>query len=666
MQLTALAGTVLLALAAPAGAQPKAPFFHAAQGTPDRDRSGLPSGLRAALASPHELALSPLEAPAFKSSAAPGTPLRTGVHRTLPVNALDSGGWDATPDGGRVWRMAVRSPGASAIRIRFEEFSAGDGKVWLYSGSQVDGPYTSRGVFGNGQFWSGTIFASSVIVEYDPGPNAPAGDQPPFQLATISHRLENSPSPLAEVFENNSGDPADYCELDPNCFPDWRKAMSTVAQLIIETDAGQYACSGFLVSTRNDSLKPYLLTAGHCVTSEAEARSVQVFWTYQTSGCSSAPPRRADSLTSPVGANLLTRGTVDDGDFSLLLLRGVPPDVSFSGWDLTEPSVGTDLTGIHHPSGSYKRISFGKRADDGWAVVQDNLAAPGRFYQVRWEKGRVEPGSSGSPLFSAPGVVVGLLSYGPVASNLSACQIPGSTAGYSRLSTLYPYLKDYLEDLPASAVIPASKSLLFQGENGSFPGGATQTVSLNTGSATSVPFKARADASWIRLSAASGTLSAASPLLLGISVEPSYFARPGSYSSTVTVTSGAAPPQFIDIRVEMGVRNSAVSVTFNPDPVREQPAAEDGTRWTFRLQLDETAGMPTRLTALRINGTDYSGSIVEWFGADRLGAHGQLSTTLRTSGVLAAGDQYFEFGGVDEGSGRQWRQTATVAFLPLP
>ena len=74
--------------------------------------------------------------------------------------------------------------------------------------------------------------------------------------------------------------------------------------------------------------------------------------------------------------------------------------------------MSTALTGIHHPSGSWKRISFGERVADATNDVEGSIARGDLFLQVMWDKGRVEHGSSGSPLFSAPGVVVGSLSYG--------------------------------------------------------------------------------------------------------------------------------------------------------------------------------------------------------------------------------------------------------------
>jgi hypothetical protein len=49
----------------------------------------------------------------------------------------------------------------------------------------------------------------------------------------------------------------------------------------------------------------------------------------------------------------------------------VPSGVVYAGWDPSEPPFGAPLTGIHHPMGSYKRISFGHRVGDAFVVIDN-------------------------------------------------------------------------------------------------------------------------------------------------------------------------------------------------------------------------------------------------------------------------------------------------------
>jgi len=127
---------------------------------------------------------------------------------------------------------------------------------------------------------------------------------------------------------------------------------------------------------------------------------------------------------------------------------------------------------------------------------------------------------------------------------------------------------------------------------------------------------------------------------LQITIDPKYMSASAVYTGTVTITSGAADPQFINLRVDMNVQRSQVALSFTPNPVAAQAPALDGTRWAFQVELDEQAGNGTTITSLKINGTDYSKSIASFFGATHLDANGSLQAGLRAGG-LAGGNQYF-------------------------
>jgi hypothetical protein len=429
-----------------------------------------------------------------------------------------------------------------------------------------------------------------------------------------------------------------------------------VAQISFVDNGDDVLCSGSLLSTRDNSFKPYFLTAGHCVTNEDAARTVEAYWTYQTLACGGTPPAsRTASLKSTVGAHLISRLAPGEGDFSLILLPDVPAGTTFAGWDIADPPLLTALTGIHHPSGSWKRISFGERVGDATVDVEGTAAPGNLFLQVQWDKGRTEPGSSGSPLFSAPGVVVGSLSYGPVAADGTVCSINPSVDGYARFSNTYAQIHDYLEDLPADLVTPSKAALSFTIANHAAP--AAQTVQLVTQTTGQVVYKLRADASWIKLSAMTGSVSAKTPATVTISLDPAQLAQAGQYSSTVTILSGAAPPQFLNVTAAVRVDQSNVVAGITPNPVVQSSAL-----WSFQIRLAETAGASTRVTAMKFNGTDYTANIAAWFGTDRIAANGAIVAPLHGSGVFPHGDQYFEFWGVDEASGQPWYRVATVMF----
>ena len=610
-----------------------------------------PPGIRLGLRKPRELSLDPLSESELARLAAPDGRLKAGIRRALAPHAMAAGAWQTTSERTRVWRMAIQSPASRGMRVEFGGFSVGGGNVWVHDGSHIAGPYTGRGLFDDGHFWSAAVFSGSIIVEYEPAPDWPRELQPPFTIRAISHQARTAADAAAAT-----QDPADYCELDANCFSDWQGTMSSVAQISFVDNGDEILCSGSLLSTRDNSFKPYFLTAGHCVNNEAAARTVEAYWTYQTPACGGTPPAsRATSLKSTVGAHLISSGALANGDYSLVLLQDVPAGATFAGWDIADPPLTAALTGIHHPSGSWKRISFGERVNDATTDV-GGVSAPGDlFLQVQWDQGRLEHGSSGSPLFSAPGVVVGSASYAEVLSDGTVCTINPSVSGYSRFSNTYAYVKDYLENLPADLVTPSKPALSFTVTNHAAP--AAQTLQLVTQSTGQVTYKLRADASWIKLSGVTGNVSAKTPATVTLALDVAQLAQPGDYSSTVTILSGAEPPQFLQVTAAVRVDQSNVVAGITPNPV-----VQSGAQWGFQIRLAETAGASTRVTALKFNGADYSADIVSWFGTDRIAASGAIVAPLSGAGVFPHGDQYFEFWGVDDTSGQPWYRVASVTF----
>jgi hypothetical protein len=651
---TAWGITLCALIAAAQPASRKEPVYYAGSGRPVRVEPA--PGIRLGLSPARQLALSPLSVSERAGLAESSGPrLKTGVHRQLRPDALRAGAWEATAEGNRIWRMSIHSPNSLSTRVEFRNFAVGSGQVWVHNGKQSAGPYTGRGVFDDGHFWSDSLLSDSLTIEYQPGSEFADSTQVPFEISNISHQAIASPMDDATP---PTTDPADYCHLDPNCYADWKPAMSMVGQLSFEDGGYGYFCSGTLVATRDNSLKPYLLTAGHCIHSEDSARSLIVYWNYQTTACYGTPPvsRESSTLKSTGGGHLIDYGIAEEGDYSLVLLQSVPAGVTFSGWDPTDVPMGTDLTGIHHPKGSWKRISFGKRTADATVDVDGLGTAPaGKYYIVTWDKGRAEPGSSGSAIFSSPGVIVGTLTWGALASNMTVCQMNPSYVGYGRFSNAYNDLKAYFENLPASTINADKTSLRFVSSNYISPAG--QTVKLSTLSPGTATYKLRADADWIKLSNMTGTVSANSPAQVTISVDASKFNRADTFSSTVTILSGAADPQYINVVAAMTVDQSNVVVSITPGTVIQTDGA-----WGFNIHMAETGGAATRITGMKFNGADYTSSITQWFGSNHLAAKGTLDAPLSGTGRFPSGLQYFEFEGVDDATGQAWYRVATVNF----
>src|SRR5579862_4201841 len=631
------------------------------RGSQTQELRAMPPSRAVAMRTPAPIELGRLSARERAQLQAVGMKQRIGVHRELAENALERGSWTTLADGRSVWRLALRSEGSTGIRVQFSNFSTGTGRVWVHSGLSVDGPYMDKGPYGNGEFWSGTVEGPFAVIEYESDGNTTSG-RPPFHVHRVSHQefrpkglgLLAAPAPLA--------DNAASCEQDVNCFPEWQPFKHSVAQIQFEetegTEQGTFLCSGSLVSTRDNSFKPYLLTAGHCIHDEAAARSLETFWAYESLGCNLGSPTTRGSLNSQNGGHLVAWNTIENGDYSLVLLPDVPTGVVFAGWNPADLDVGSPVVGIHHPTGSYKRISFGNTIQSQTVTVGPDPAPSELYHDVAWTLGITEPGSSGSPLFSGPGIVSGMLTYGPDAPGEELCST-GDIGGYGKFSNAYRYLQPYLEDFPFSVVQPSPSALTFTGLNHAITGSATQTVTLNVATASSVSWSARGDSPWIQVTPSSGTVSATSPVTFKVTVNPQYFINSDTYTSTVTILSGAAPPQYVNVSVNMNIQTSNIVTWADPNPV----PSSDGI-WQLTLLLQETNGAATNLTQLKIDGVDYTASIPAFFGTSEIPANGKISATVHTSGLVAPVTKFFEFYGKDVASGQVWYRLLTVTFNP--
>lgn len=384
---------------------------------------------------------------------------RVGVRRTLPPGIWNGVKAETAAGGATMYRIQVHSPGARGIRLHFTNFSVGSGSVWVYAQPAQDqahklvfGPYTDQGPFHDGTFWTGTVQSDSVIVEFDE--TAAHGESqpfPPFRMDSLAHQWS-----AYSVAPSDST--AASCELDVSCYANWTGYASAVADYdFMGDDGGYYSCSGSMVITQAQTFKPYFLSAHHCASSSSEARSVEAVFSYQTASCNGTPPDAA-SLPTVVGATYLTGAPIGDGDFALMLLSAAPPGgTTFLGWNANDPSFSEALTAIHHPNGSWARISFGNRVADADITVGTDDGPALDYYQVQLNQGITEPGSSGSPLLSSQGEIYGSLTGGPLnATGPAACQIHPFDVSYGRFSAAYPYLAPYLNDSASSAVNGAS------------------------------------------------------------------------------------------------------------------------------------------------------------------------------------------------------------------
>ncbi len=383
--------------------------------------------------------LEPLDTSALRAEDAAQTgsftPTRIGAPRELTL-AADSGTWhDVAGDG--LWLLAVQSPGALAVQLRLTALDLPPGArldLVTADGTLVQ-TLQSRGHRHSGTLWTAILRGDTARLELFV-PAARRGWQPDFFIDGLQH-IYRTPGPVAR--DGGPGAKEGSCHNDVTCSPGWATVAKAVGWINFITDDGfSSVCTGQLLASESGDQTPYFLTASHCIHSVDEAASTTVYWFYQTSQCDGPPPDPF-GLPSTSGSELLyTTWTPDDlpfeppphPDATLLLLSGsVAPGVAFAGWTTADTPDGTDVVGIHHPDGAFKRISFAKKTGN----IPGNLL-------VLWSDGVVEGGSSGSGLFLASSQLL----IGQLWGGASTCSGPFGPDYYGDFRDTFLGIADFI------------------------------------------------------------------------------------------------------------------------------------------------------------------------------------------------------------------------------
>ncbi len=343
-------------------------------------------------------------------------PLYAGY--TLPFHEenLSMGLWQRSENKWNVWLMAVRVPGAKALNVYFSNLKLrSDERLFVYTPdkSVLLGAFTGMN---NGEFMATEMLPGDhIIIEFN---TQNEQGELPFSI----HELGVSVLDVGRD-RKDFGD-SGPCEVLVNCpeGDEWKKQRDGVARILVREGSSLFWCSGSLMNNTSLDGTPYFLTANHCgENSSADDYSQWVFYfNYESANCDM--PNNEPAHQSLTGASLIAHsvGSTNSGsDFKLLLLSDEIPatySVFFNGWDWTGVPSATGVT-IHHPEGDLKMIS----TYDEYLVSSQYLGTSqdesGKYWKVFWTEtesgfGVTEGGSSGSPLFSQEGYILGSLAGG--------------------------------------------------------------------------------------------------------------------------------------------------------------------------------------------------------------------------------------------------------------
>ena len=358
----------------------------------------------------------------------PNNPPLIGTRRNLPktLTTTPKAGWLTDPQGNQYLPYRIVVSNTQAIRIHVENIKHPEGAYFLVYATQqateCRGPYDAAYLHGRNEFWTESIFAADVtlVACLPPGANQ---DALAFSINEITDTFD---FPLIKTSNKGEGN----CHLDVTCYPAWATEALAVAGISIVDRVGVIWCTGALLNDNNTPHGNYFMTAYHCVGSQSDANTTEYYWFYQTATCNGTPPSPSDVPRTGGGADFLAGMSAEGhNDFCFLKLRqSVPAGVAYVGWTTDPVASHAAITGIHHPDGSFKRISFG---------TLDSANA--NYWNVMWSQGVTEPGSSGSPLFNSNHLFVGQLWGGD-----SSCRDPQGIDNYGRFNVSYPIISHWL------------------------------------------------------------------------------------------------------------------------------------------------------------------------------------------------------------------------------
>ncbi|MDX1570114.1 MAG: serine protease [Xanthomonadales bacterium] len=329
------------------------------------------------------------------------------------------------PDGELVWTVEVTSPGATALRIGFEDFKLPPGaQMFVYNElGDAYGPYREWGPNDTGVFATNATVGDTAYLQlhYYGAQSRKALDNVQFTIEDIGHlgpRFEKIARTLRpEAFTEKA-----FCEWNESCIENVNctsssvvnDARSAVAEMVYRSGGGYYICTGgLLADTDTSSVVPYFLTANHCVSKSGEANSLETYFDFEVScGVSGKDcPRYGETVPmQTLGATIVA--TDRTSDFTLLQLAATPGGTrAYLGWNNAEIAF-TDGAGLHrisHPGGSPQAYSA-HNVDTSKGTCR--TWPRGNWIYSTDTVGATEGGSSGSPVLNSNGEVVGQLSGG--------------------------------------------------------------------------------------------------------------------------------------------------------------------------------------------------------------------------------------------------------------
>ncbi len=334
-------------------------------------------------------------------------------------NTTQVGQWTQRADGSRIWTLQVSAVDADHIGLGFRRFELPEGaylRLLDAEGRPAMRDFTADDNATHGELWTPIVLGNRLSVEL----SLPANSKFELELSQINQGYRG--------FRAQRALKSGSCNVDVACpqGADWKEQIDSVA-VIGMAPFGTF-CTGFAVNNAEHDGRPYFMTAHHCEIRQQDAAGLIAYWNYQHASCrtpgSGASGQSGNGQLNQFNTGAYFRSSFSGSDFTLVEFdQPIDPsyNVYLAGWDRRNIAPPAAIA-VHHPNTDEKRISFEDQPTTITNYLGSASNANGSHIRVAdWDLGTTEGGSSGSPLFSPEGLVVGQLhgGYAACGNNLA-------------------------------------------------------------------------------------------------------------------------------------------------------------------------------------------------------------------------------------------------------
>ena len=330
------------------------------------------------------------------------SPFRYGKVNEVNINFFDIASYYEN-NGFPIWRLKISSPNAYAISLEYDNFQINNnGQFYVYSSdkSYVYGAYTNLNNHPENLFSTPLVGGDEIILEYN-------GTQEGTEI-WISEIIHD----YRDIMNFSNEDRTRDCGTNPSCSSalPYQNQINATSWL----DMGGAICTGSMVNNTEQDLTPYYMTAWHCIQGSSPS-SYRFYFNYDTNSCTSS---NYNYGSYAYGSILRASSGSMDGDFALLEITGYiydSWDVYYAGWNRYSSNQPVEV-GVHHPGGSPKKVNFDNdyATTGSWGInwYGGGYSPGGSYWEITWDDGGTEGGSSGSPAYDNNGRLIGVLSGG--------------------------------------------------------------------------------------------------------------------------------------------------------------------------------------------------------------------------------------------------------------